>query len=108
LWVARAAPHAIRAIFPPLDTEGGKGSVSEKKLRKGDARFKTREVLLGFLPSGSSGPDRTVAVPTDKFDRCATGRLEAALSQRRNWIPLVKFQKIHGQVHHMATALLCL
>jgi hypothetical protein len=75
--------RAIRAIFPPPGTlghEGGKGSISEKKLKKGDARFKTQEVLLGFLLFGGVGPNRTVAVPGEKFAKRA-GRLKATLGQ---------------------------
>jgi hypothetical protein len=40
-WVARANLHGIHGIFPSpevLQHEGGKDSISEKKLEKGDAR----------------------------------------------------------------------
>ena len=110
LWVARAALHGIHAIFPPpdvIDHPGGKDSVSLKKLQRGDARFKLTEVLLGFVFSGSSGPQRTIAVPREKFGKY-TDRLQTALNQKNNWIPLSEFQKIHGQMNHVAVALPCL
>jgi hypothetical protein len=49
-WVARGALHAIHAVSPPPDVlqlERGRDSISIKKLKKGDARWKPAEVLLG-------------------------------------------------------------
>ena len=60
LWFARATMHAIHAVFPPPDVPGvgSKDSVSEKKLRKGDAQFKLKEELQGFEFCGTaSGPE---------------------------------------------------
>lgn len=110
LWVARATLHGIHSIFPPPDVihhDGGKDSISVKKLERGDARFKLSEVLLGFLFNGSAGPNRTIAVPQDKFGKY-TDRLRAALSQKNHWIPLSEFQKIHGQMNHVTIAIPCL
>jgi len=72
LWTARGALHAIHAVFPPPDVlqhEGGRDSVSEKKLKKGDARFKPDKVLLGFSPDRRPTTQRTFAVPKDKKNR---------------------------------------
>ena len=110
LWVSRVALHAIHAIFPPPDVlghEGGKDSISIKKLKKGDAMFKLREVLLGFLLSGESGAGRTVAVPPDKFGKYV-GRIRKALDQKSHWISFGEFQKIHGQMQHVSVAVPCL
>jgi len=109
LWVARAALHAIHAVFPPpdvVDHHGGKDSVSVEKLKKGDALFKLEEVLLGFLLSGGAGAHRTVAVPKEKCGKHAD-RLEKALQQKSRWIPFNEFQKIHGQMQHVSTAIPC-
>ena len=110
LWVARVALHAIHAVFPPpdvLEHKGGKDSVSLRKLEKGDAMFKLKEVLLGFLLSGESGAGRTVAVPPDKFGKYV-GRLRKALDQKSHWISFSEFQKIHGQMQHVSVAVPCL
>ena len=110
LWVSRAALHAIHAVFPPpdvLDHSGGKDSVSVKKLKKGDACFKLRETLLGFLMQGGSGHERTVAIPADKFGRYVE-RLRKALDQKSHWITFSEFQKIHGQMQHVSVAVPCL
>lgn len=110
LWVSRAVLHGIHAVFPPpdvLDHAGGKDSVSQRKLDKGDALFKLREVLLGFLMSGGAGSKRTVAVPVGKFDKYV-GRLRKALDQPNNYITFSEFQKIHGQMQHVSVAIPCL
>jgi hypothetical protein len=51
LWIARSVLHAIHAVFPPPDVlhhEGGRDSISKKKLLKQDALWKLEEILLGF------------------------------------------------------------
>ena len=78
-----------------------------RKLLKGDALFKLREVMLGFLLSGGAGPERTVAVPQDKFGKYV-GRLRKALEQKSHWITFAEFQKIHGQMQHVSIAVPCL
>jgi hypothetical protein len=53
--VARAALFGIHSIFPlPHITghTGGKDSITEKKLAKGDARFLEDKIILGFLFNG--------------------------------------------------------
>ena len=109
-WVARASMHAIHAIFPPPDVlghVGGKDSISEKKLKQGDAWFDLLKIMLGFLMHGGRGPLRTVGVPDDKFGKY-TDRIHAALAQPHNWIPFSEFQRIHGQVQHVSVAVPCL
>jgi len=104
------ALHAIHAVFPPpdvLEHKGGKHSMSLHKLKKGNAMFKLKEVLLGFLLSSECGAGRTVAIPLDKFGkyvRC----LRKALDQKSHWISFAKFQKIHGQMQHVSVAVPCL
>jgi hypothetical protein len=109
-WVARGTLHAIHAIFPPPDVlhhEGGRDSISEKKLKKGDATWKPNEVLLGFSTSDLSGTGRTVALPLDKKEKYAD-RIREALAQPRNFISMGQFQKIHGQLQHVAVAMPCM
>ena len=107
LWVARGALHAIHAVFPPPDVlkhTGGRDSVSEKKLGKGDARFKPDEVLLGFCPNGRPASKRTFGLPKDKKDRYCD-RISQALAQPRNYISFGHFQEIHGKLQHAAIAM---
>jgi len=77
------------------------------KLKKGDAMFKLKEVLLGFLLSGESGAGRTVAVPPNKFGKYV-GRLRKALDQKSHWISFAEFQKIQAQMQHVSVVVLCL
>ena len=54
---ARAALHSIHGVFPPPSVsghKGGKDSVSEKKLIKGDARWAASKEILGFLLNGKT------------------------------------------------------
>jgi hypothetical protein len=49
--VARGALHAIHAIFPPPDVlqqDGGRDSISEKKLLKGGASWEAQRNSVGF------------------------------------------------------------
>jgi hypothetical protein len=67
--VARANLHGIHGIFPSpevLHHQGGKDSISEKKLAKGDAQWKPTEVLLGIQMMGGVGPGCQVSIPQDK------------------------------------------
>jgi hypothetical protein len=99
LWFARATMHAIHAVFPPPDVTGvgTKDSVSEKKLLKGDARFKLKEELLGFEFSGAVGSGRVVSMREAKkakyFDR-----IQLALDQPRGFITLQAMQSIRGKL----------
>jgi hypothetical protein len=109
-WVSRGILHAIHAIFPPPDVlhhKGGRDSISEKKLKQGDARWKPKEILLGFGMSGLSGRARDVALPLAKKDKYVD-RITSALAQPRNFISFNQFQKIHGQLQHAAVAMPCM
>ena len=109
-WVARGTLHSIHGIFPTpevLQHEGGRDSVSERKLEKGDARFKPDEVMLGFLLDGRFGRRRLVALPRDKKDRYRS-KVQDALSKPRNYISFNEFQKIHGKLEHAAVAMPCM
>jgi hypothetical protein len=90
LWFSRATMHAIHAIFPPPDVtgrEGSKDSISEKKLLKGDARFKLTEELLGFEFTGAVGTGRTVGMRETKKIKYQE-KIDQALHQPRGFITL--------------------
>jgi hypothetical protein len=82
-WIARANLHGIHGVFPgpgTLQHHNGKDSISERKLEKGDARWKPSEVLLRVLVSGGPGDQRRVSIPPDKHKRyqaTITAALEA-------------------------------
>ena len=109
-WVARAALHGIHAVFPPpdvLEHEGGRDSVSTKKLAKGDARFKLKETMLGFDLHGAQGRQRTVGLSDSKCLRYRA-QIRAALARPGRCLPLREFQKIHGRIQHAAGAMPCM
>jgi hypothetical protein len=108
LWVSRAALHAIHAVFPPPDVinhVGGKDSVSEKKLNKGDAEFKPAEILLGFVPNGRSGTGRTVSLPVQKKDRYVA-KVREMLS--KPFVSVALHREVHGKLQHAATVMPCM
>jgi hypothetical protein len=108
LWISRAALHAIHAVFPPPDVInhiGGKDSVSEKKLTKGDAEFKLEETMLGFVPSGRRGAGRTVSLPLDKKNRYVA-RVQDMLS--KNFVSVALHKEVHGKLQHAAVVMPCM
>jgi len=109
-WFGRATLHAIHAVFPPPDIlghEGGRDSVSERKLKKGDARWKQYEVLLGFGVRGGRGAERTVGLPADKKDKYVA-RTQDALAKPRNYMLFSEFQKLHGKLQHASAVMPCM
>jgi hypothetical protein len=93
--VARSTLYGIHSIFPPPEVTkhtGGKDSVSIKKLEKGDAKFMTQKVVLGFLLDGKR---RTVRLPQDKADRIC---LELQRMLKKNRIPVKRFMSSVGKI----------
>ena len=110
LWVSRATMHGIHAVFPPPDVlqhEGGRDSISERKLEKGDARFKPDETLLGFNLHGHPKRRRTVGLDTKKSGRYRA-QIQGALGWQCNFVTFNEFRKIHGKVQHAAVAMPCM
>jgi hypothetical protein len=110
LWMSRATLHAVHAIFPPpevLGHTGGKDSISEKKLGKGDARFKQTEVLLGFEMQGGAGKDRRVRLPPSRKDKYSS-QINNALTRPRNYTTFRDFRAIHGKLTFASNAIPCM
>ena len=100
LWVARAAMHSVHALFPPPGTLGhlgGKDSISEKKLKKGDARFALDKELLGVQFAGRQGKGRLVSLPRDKADKYIQA-VRAALDSPAFRVSLLNFQRVLGKL----------
>ena len=109
-WFGRATLHAVHAVFPPpevLQHEGGRDSISKRKLLKGDARWKPYEVMLGFGVRGESAAGRTVAMPLDKKDKYVA-KIQEALDKPRNYMMFSDFQKLHGKLQHASTIMPCM
>ena len=100
LWIARAAMHAMHALFPRpeiLGHDGGKDSISEKKLKRGDARFEPTKEVLGVLVSGKPGAGRVVSLPEDKADKCRSS-VRDALASPAHRVSLGTHQKVLGKL----------
>jgi hypothetical protein len=64
--IRRAAIHGIHALFPPTlitNHDGGKESISQKKLAQGDGHFETSKDMIGFCLDGIK---HTVCLPAEK------------------------------------------
>jgi hypothetical protein len=108
--VARANLHGIHGIFPSpevLHHRGGKDSILEKKLAKGDAQWKPTEVLLGIQMTGGVGPGRQVSIPQDKHLKYRSN-ITTALATPRGVISFTDFRKIHGQVQYVSSVIPCM
>lgn len=54
-WLPRGMLHSIYAVFPPPEITGhtgGKDSISEQKLEKGDGQWNYTKEILGFELNG--------------------------------------------------------
>jgi hypothetical protein len=94
--IARATLYRVHSIFPPPEItnhEGGKDSVSIKKLEKGDATFLPHKVILGFLLNGIA---RTVCLPPEKADKICLELQRPLLKKSR--VPSKRYLSILGKV----------
>jgi len=101
-WVNRAAMHAIHSVFPPPEVighDGGKDSISEKKVKKGDATFTPQKELLGKWFVGKPGKDRTVGLPGDKKDKYVH-TVQAALDSPAFRVGYKQYMKVLGQLQY--------
>jgi hypothetical protein len=93
--VSRAALYGIHSIFPPpriTGHKGGKDPISEKKLKKGDAKFLAEKIILGFRFDGAN---RTVQLPQEKADGID---IEIHRLLKKNRVPLKRFMTIVGRI----------
>jgi hypothetical protein len=107
LWLTQAAMHSIHAVFPPpeiLNHQGGKDSISQKKVDKGDAKFQTEKEMLGVMLRGALGSERLVGLPLAKRDKYV-GAIQEALDSPAHRVGLNSFQKIVGKLQFAAQTL---
>jgi hypothetical protein len=79
----------------------------EKKLAKGDARWKPTEVLLDIQMTGGVGPGHQVSITLDKHLKYRSN-ITTALVAPRGVISFADFRKIHGQVQYMSSVIPCM
>jgi hypothetical protein len=94
--------HSIDAVLRPLhpsDDVHRKAPISMKKLHKGDARWSTRKILLGWLVDTIA---ETISLPDHRADRLQL--ILQDLCQRRR-ISLKAWQQQLGELRSMALAL---
>ena len=110
LWLSRAAMHGIHAAFPPPSITGhinGRDSISEKKLRRGDATFSTIKELLGWMAYSEPGSERTVALPLAK-SRKYIGGIRKALDDPRHCMPYTAYNDLVSTLQYVAGAMPCM
>ena len=106
-WLARATLHAVHAIFPPpevLDHQGGKDSISQKKVLKGDARFAPRKELLGLDVVGAPGKGRVVILPQSKKEKYQAA-IRQALDSPAYRVSMKQYQRILGKLIYAANVI---
>jgi hypothetical protein len=86
---------------------GGKDSISEKKLGKGDALFKQNEVLLGFEMRGGAGKGRLVRLPPSRKDKYSD-QIESALARPKHYTTFKEYRAIHGKLTFSSNAIPCM
>ena len=100
--IRRASIHGIYALFPPpavTKHEGGKDSISAKKLAQGDGNFDSTKDLIGFRFDGIK---RTVRLPPEK---AAAYIRETHRILRRKTVPLKTLQGVVGKLRHASIIL---
>jgi hypothetical protein len=93
--IARATLYGVHSIFPPPEItkhEGGKDSVSIKKLEKGDATFLPQKLILGFMLDGTA---RTVRLPQEKANSIC---IELLRLLKKSRVPNKRFLSIVGKI----------
>ena len=107
-WVTRCSMHSIHGVFPPPEVihhDGGKDSISSKKVEKGDAKFEPVKEMLGQTLSGAAGRKRTVGLSEDKYRKYSEA-IDLALKSPAHRISMVAYQKVLGPVQQIPSFLL--
>ncbi len=109
-WLGRCAMHSIHSLFPPPPVtghQGGKDSISTKKLNQGDARFKLTETILGTDFDGRSKGDRTVTLPEAKKDSYIDS-IRRLLNDKRRRIRPAELRPVNGKLQYAAMTMPCM
>lgn len=106
-WITRGSMHSIHSTYPPPEItghQGGKDSISSKKVNKGDALFEISKEMLGLLLRGGTGKDRTVGLPANKRDRYVAA-IDKALISPAYRLSKLQLQSILGKIQFASLAL---
>jgi len=98
--------HIVQGIFQifrdephPDDPPDRRHIISEMKLAKGDAAWSTQKIILGWLLDTAKG---TLSLPSHKAARL---RLILAEAKQKTRASRCQWQKLLGELRHMASAL---
>ena len=100
--LTRSVLHGVEQVFPGPEVTGhsqGREPVSKKKIKRGEADWTVRKVVLGWLLDGDR---RTIELPDDKAKEYAE---ELRKLMRRKKIPVARFRKIVGKLRFAAFCL---
>ena len=101
--VKRAMFHALDKVFRPLgqgDNPFRQEPASLKKLRKGDATWSTRKIMLGWQLDTVQG---TIALPTHRIERLHT--ILNSVRPKQKVIATKDWHKVLGELRSMALAI---
>ena len=98
VWLTRAVLHAIHSLFPPPEVtghEGGKDSISQKKLDLFEGIWNYIKEILGFELNGEA---RTITIPEEKAE--SYSELIASSLQKQT-IKEATLREIGGKMQHV-------
>ena len=95
--LSRAVLHAIHDVFPENLYAEKDQPVSEKKIKKGEAKWETLKEVLGWL---FDGQQKSIQLPEDKVKKI----LEVIRKMLRSKVgtPFSEFRKLMGKLQHAA------
>ena len=98
----RSLLHTLDVVFRPLEPEEEhrQEPASVKKLRKGDACWSTRKVILGWLIATLAG---TIQLPSPRYERLCTLLDSIGPNQKR--VSVKSWQKLLGELRSMTLAI---
>ncbi len=101
--VANAIMHGIHDVFPP-DEDDSNDPISEKKLQKGEGRYDTRKILLGF---DFGGKGKTMWLESAKQEKLLTilrGWIRTGTRGNLR-IPFGEFESTVAKIRHAFTSI---
>jgi hypothetical protein len=101
--VANAIMHGIHDVFPP-DAKVSNDPISEKKLNKGEGRYETQKMLLGFDLDGEGKTMWLEAAKCEKLLTILRGWIWTG-TQGSTGIPFGEFKSTIAKIRHAFTCI---